>query len=161
MIMNRLAIRATAVAGFFFLSAAPGLMCAQVTQPVVVQPSRIVSPAARPMRDTRITDEFAGLKFTDEQKAKIDEIHRRTATRKDVVVKSEKFSRRRGPSKRWRRRRTSPGHGEKHGAVAAGGRMFSRDAGGGGQRRVATVACQRRATASRRAALSARSAAVG
>jgi Spy/CpxP family protein refolding chaperone len=43
------------------------------------------------MRDTRITDDFAGLKFTDEQKAKIDEIHRRIATRKDVVVKSEKL----------------------------------------------------------------------
>jgi hypothetical protein len=91
MIMNRLAIRATAVAGFFFLSAAPGLMRAQVAQPAVVQPPRMVSPAARPMRDTRITDEFAGLKFTEEQKAKIDEIHRRTATRKDVVVKSEKL----------------------------------------------------------------------
>jgi hypothetical protein len=91
MIMNRLAIRATAVAEFLFLSAAPGLMRAQVTQPAVVQPPRMVSPAARPMRDTRITDEFAGLKFTGEQKAKIDEIHRRTATRKDVVVKSEKL----------------------------------------------------------------------
>ena len=31
------------------------------------------------------------MKFTDEQKAKIDEIHRHIATRKDVVVKSEKL----------------------------------------------------------------------
>jgi Spy/CpxP family protein refolding chaperone len=87
--MNRLVLRAAAVAGFFFLSVAPGLMRAQVTQPALVQPARMAAPAARPIRDTRITDEFAGLKFTDDQKAKIDEIHRRTATRKDVVVKSE------------------------------------------------------------------------
>ena len=91
MIMNRLAIRATAVAGFFFLSAAPGLMRAQVAQPAVVQPPRVGSAAPGPMRDPRGLDDFAGLKFTDEQKAKIDEIHRRMATRKDVVVKSEKL----------------------------------------------------------------------
>jgi hypothetical protein len=44
------------------------------------------------MRDPRPTDEFAGLQFTDEQKAKIDEIHQHMATRKDVVVKSEKLN---------------------------------------------------------------------
>jgi len=90
--VNRLAIRATAVAEFFFLSAVPGLMHAQVTQPALVQPPRMVSPTARPMPDTRTTDDFAGMKFTDEQKVKIDEIHRHIATRKDAVVKSEKLS---------------------------------------------------------------------
>ena len=89
--VNRFAIRATAVAEFCFLSTAPGLMRAQVTQPALVQTPHMASASARPMRDTRSTDDFAGLKFTDEQKAKIDEIHRRIATRKDVVVKSEKL----------------------------------------------------------------------
>jgi len=89
--MNRLAIRATAVAEFFFLSAAPGLMRAQSVQPALVQTPHMASASARPMRDARSTDDFAGLKFTDEQKVKIDEIHRRIATRKDVVVKSEKL----------------------------------------------------------------------
>ena len=49
----------------------------------------MVAPAARPSRDPRSTDEFAGLKFTAEQKEKIDEIHQRMAGRKDVVVKSD------------------------------------------------------------------------
>jgi hypothetical protein len=43
------------------------------------------------MRDPRSADEFAALKFSDEQKVKIDEIHRRMAARKEVVVKSEKL----------------------------------------------------------------------
>lgn len=90
--MNRFAIRATLIAEFFFLAAAPGLTRAQSSQPAPVQPPRMVAPAARPMSDPRATDEFAGLKFTDEQKAKIDEIHQRTATRKDAVVKSEKLN---------------------------------------------------------------------
>ena len=89
--MNRL-VGATAVAGFFFLYAAPGLTRAQDPQPAAVQPPRLVSPAARPLRDPGSTDDFAGLKFTDDQKAKIDEIHRRMVTRKDVVIKSEKLN---------------------------------------------------------------------
>jgi hypothetical protein len=90
--MNRLVIRATAVAELFFLSAAPGLMGAQVTQPALVQPQRIASPAAPPMRDTRITEDFAGLKFTDDQKEKIGEVHQHMTMRKDAVIKSDKLN---------------------------------------------------------------------
>jgi Spy/CpxP family protein refolding chaperone len=89
--LNRLAGRVTAVTEFLLLSAAPGLACALDSQAAVAQPPRMLAPAARPMRDPRSADEFAGLKFTDEQKAKIDEIHRRMAARKEVVVKSEKL----------------------------------------------------------------------
>jgi Spy/CpxP family protein refolding chaperone len=90
--MNRMARRVTAAAQLFFLFAAAGLSPAQDSQPAPAQPPRMVPPAVRPMRDPRTVDDFAGLKFTDEQKAKIDEIHRRIATRKDVVVKSEKLN---------------------------------------------------------------------
>ena len=89
--LNRLAGRVTAVAEFLLLSAVPGLAYAVDSQAAVSQPPRMLAPAARPMRDPRSADEFAGLKFTDEQKAKIDEIHRRMAARKEVVVKSEKL----------------------------------------------------------------------
>jgi hypothetical protein len=88
----RFAIGVAAVAEFLLLSVAPPLTRAQDGQAAVAQPARVASPAARPMRDPRATDEFAGLQFTDEQKAKIDEIHQHTATRKDVVVKSEKLT---------------------------------------------------------------------
>jgi Spy/CpxP family protein refolding chaperone len=90
--MNRLAGRMTAVAGSLILLAAQGLTRAQESQPAVVQPPHIGSAAPGPMRDPRGIDDFAGLKFTDEQKAKIDEIHRRLAMRKDVVIKSEKLN---------------------------------------------------------------------
>lgn len=89
--MNRLAGMATAVAGFFILYAAPGLTRAQDPQAAAVQPPRMVSPATRPLRDPGGADDFAGLKFTDDQKARIDEIHRRMVTRKGVVIKSEKL----------------------------------------------------------------------
>jgi Spy/CpxP family protein refolding chaperone len=88
--MNRLA-GVTAGAAFFFLYAAPGLTRAQDPQPAAAQPPRMGSPAARPVRDPGGMGDLAGLKFTDDQKAKIDEIHRRMATRKDVVVKSEQL----------------------------------------------------------------------
>ena len=87
--LNRLAGWVTAVAGFLFLSAAPGLTRAQDSRLAVAQSPRMVAPGARPTRAPRSTDEFAGLKFTDEQKGKMDEIHQRMAARKDVVLKSE------------------------------------------------------------------------
>jgi Spy/CpxP family protein refolding chaperone len=74
--LNRLAGWVTAAAGFLALSAVPGLTCAQDSKLAAAQPPRA-------------TDEFAGLKFTDDQRAKIDEIHRRMAARKDVVAKSQ------------------------------------------------------------------------
>ena len=89
--MNRLAGRMTAVAGSLILLAAQGLTRAQESQSASAQPPRI-GAAPGPMRYPRGTDDFAGLKFTDEQKTKIDEIHRRLATRKDVVIKSEKLN---------------------------------------------------------------------
>ncbi len=89
--MNRSAGRVTVLAGFFFLSAAAGFASAQLPPPAAAQPAHMAAPAVRPVRDARSTDYFAGLKYTDEQKAKIDEIHRRMALRKDVVVKSEKL----------------------------------------------------------------------
>jgi hypothetical protein len=66
---NRLAIRLTIAAKFFILSVSPGLA-----------------------QDTRATDDFAGLKFTDDQKAKVDEVHQHMATRKDAVIKSDKLN---------------------------------------------------------------------
>lgn len=88
--MNRLA-GVTAVAGVFFLYAAE-LTRAQDPESAAVQSPRMVSPGTRPLRDPSGAGDFAGLKFTDDQKARIDEIHRRMATRKDVVIKSEKLN---------------------------------------------------------------------
>jgi len=89
---NRFAKRVTVVAGLFFLCAAPGLTRAQSSRPGPVQTPNVASPAVRLKRDARPTDDFAGLKFTHDQKAKIDEIHRTTESQLAAVVKDEKLS---------------------------------------------------------------------
>src|ERR1700687_649693 len=89
---SRFAKRVAIAAGFFFLCAAPGLTRLQSSPPRPVQTPHRASPVARPKRDTRPTDDFAGLKFTDDQKAKIDQIHQGMKSRMDAVVKDEKLS---------------------------------------------------------------------
>ena len=84
---NRFAKRVALVAGFFFLCAGPVLTRAQSTGSYAAQTPATASPPARPKKDVPPTDYFAGLTFTDDQKAKIDEIHRNTKARMAVVDK--------------------------------------------------------------------------
>ena len=86
---NRSAKAVAAAAGFFFLCAAHGLNSAQTSPSGRVPTPHRVSPAARPKADPGQTDDFAGLNFTDEQQAKIDEIRREMKVRMDAVVKDE------------------------------------------------------------------------
>lgn len=52
----------------------------------------MASPAGRRMKDTHPVDDFAGLTFTDDQKAKIDEIRKNMKSRTDTVVKDDKLN---------------------------------------------------------------------
>jgi Spy/CpxP family protein refolding chaperone len=88
---NRFAKRVVVLAGFVFLCVGPGLAGAQSSRPYTAQTPPKTSPAARPKRDTPPTDYFAGLTFTDDQKAKIDEIHRNTKSRMDTVDKDKQL----------------------------------------------------------------------
>jgi Spy/CpxP family protein refolding chaperone len=90
--MNRFAKRAPVAAGFLFLCATPELTRAQSSPPSPAQTPHRASPARRAKRDTGPVDDFAGLKFTDEQNAKIDQIHQDMKSRKDTVAKDEKLS---------------------------------------------------------------------
>ncbi len=83
--------RWVAVVAGFFLCVGAGLTSAQSSRPYAAQTPPKASPAARPKRDAARTDYFAGLTFTDDQKAKIDEIHRNTKSRMDLVDKDEKL----------------------------------------------------------------------
>jgi len=85
---NRFSARVTVAAGFLLLCAAPGLTRAQGSPPRPPQTHK-ASPAARPKNDAQPTDDFAGLKYTDE---KIDQIHQDMKSRMDLVVKDEKLS---------------------------------------------------------------------
>jgi Spy/CpxP family protein refolding chaperone len=90
--MNRFAKRVAVTVGLFFLSAAPGRTRVQSSPPGTVETPQETSPAAQPKKDTRPADDFAGLKYTDDQKAKIDQIHQDMKSRMDAVVKDEKLS---------------------------------------------------------------------
>jgi murein tripeptide amidase MpaA len=89
---NRFAKRLAVATGFFFLFAAPGLTRAQSNTPGPVQTPRRASPAARPTSDAGPVDDFAGLKYTDDQQAKIDQIHQNIKSRMDAVVKDERLN---------------------------------------------------------------------
>lgn len=88
---DRFAKCIAAAAGIFFLCGAPGLTHAQNSPPSPVQPPRKISPTARPKKSTAPPDDFAGLTYTDDQKAKIDQIHKDMKLRIDAVIKDEKL----------------------------------------------------------------------
>ena len=75
-----------------FLCVTPGLTRAQSSTPGPMPAPRKGAPVLRPNRASQPTDDFAGLKFTNDQKAKIDQIHQDMKSRMDLVVKDEKLS---------------------------------------------------------------------
>jgi Spy/CpxP family protein refolding chaperone len=89
---NRIAKRVTVAAGAFFLCMTPGLIRAQTAPPGPAQAPQMVSPAAPPRKSTPPPDYFAGLTFTDDQKAKIAQIVQNAKMRVDTVNKAEKLS---------------------------------------------------------------------
>lgn len=101
---NRFAERMAVAAGFFFLCAAPGLSQAQSSPPsqssAPPSPSTAPSPVptkpkpfpmARPKKVASPIDDFGGLTYTDEQKAKIAQIQKDMKSRIDLVSKDEKL----------------------------------------------------------------------
>jgi len=93
---NGFSIGVAIAAGFLFLSAAPGRIFAQSAPPPAggPPPSIAAPPApAEPSRARhRVEDDFAGLSYTDEQKAKIDEIRKNMRARMEVVAKDNKLT---------------------------------------------------------------------
>jgi hypothetical protein len=89
---HRFAKPVAIAAGLIFLWAAPGLTRAQSASPRPVQTSKVASAGAQAKRDVLPPDDFAGLTYTDEQKAEIDKIRLDTKSRKAVVAKDEKLT---------------------------------------------------------------------
>jgi Spy/CpxP family protein refolding chaperone len=89
---NRFAKPVAIAAGLIFLWAAPGLTRAQSASPRPVPTSKVASPGAQANRDSLPPDDFAGLSYTDEQKAEIEKIRLDTTSRKAVVAKDEKLT---------------------------------------------------------------------
>ena len=86
---NRFAKLVAIALGFISLGAVPGLTRTQSSPPSPAQNPRVTASARRPKKVTP-PDEFAGLTFTDEQKAKMDQIHQNMQPSMDAVVKDEK-----------------------------------------------------------------------
>jgi Spy/CpxP family protein refolding chaperone len=89
---NRLGKRVAVAAGFFFLCVAPRLTRAQSSPPSPVPGPRTAAPVARPKKTPSPKDDFAGLSLTDDQKAKIDQIHQSMKPRIEAVVKDQKLT---------------------------------------------------------------------
>lgn len=85
-----------AVAAGFLVYAyvAPGTALAQSPSPASGPPPTIAAPPAAQPRQAphQVTDDFAGLNYTDEQQAKIDDIRRNMKARMDVVAKDSKLN---------------------------------------------------------------------
>ena len=78
-------------AGFLFLWWAPGVTCAQNSAPAPAPIPQMISPVAQPKRGGSPQDDFAGLTYTAEEQAKIDQIRQTAKQRIDVVMKDEKL----------------------------------------------------------------------
>ena len=89
---KRIRKQVTVAAGFLFLWWAPGLAGAQDSAPGSAPPPPLASPEARVKKESHPLDDFAGLTYTDEQKAKIDQIRQTTRQRMDLVRKDEKLT---------------------------------------------------------------------
>ena len=82
----------TAAAGFLFLCWASGLTRAQESAPAPAPTPHSSSPASGPKKDTHQPEDFAGLTFTAEQQAKIDQIRQTAKQRTDAVKEDEKLA---------------------------------------------------------------------
>lgn len=90
--MNRFAKQLVAGAGGFFLCAIPVLIRAQNAAPAPVQAPPTTTLPIRTKKAPGPMDDFAGLNFTDDQKARISKIHEDFKARLDTVIRDDKLS---------------------------------------------------------------------
>ena len=89
---NRVEKRVLVACGLLLLLVAPGLVGSQSNSSEAPATPHPASPAAPPKRDTPPIDDFAGLTFTDDQKAKIAQIRQNAKLRREAVVKNERLT---------------------------------------------------------------------
>jgi Spy/CpxP family protein refolding chaperone len=89
---KRMVKRVAVAAGFLFLCWAPGLTCGQNSAPGPAPTPQVISPGAQLKEGNPPPDDFAGLTYTAEQQAKIDQIRQTANQRIEAVKKDEKLS---------------------------------------------------------------------
>jgi Spy/CpxP family protein refolding chaperone len=90
--IKRLAKPAAVVAGVLFLFVVPGVARTQSAPPGAMQTPKVASRGAQPKENSPPENDFAGLNYTDDQKAEIDKIHREMESNKQKVAKDEKLT---------------------------------------------------------------------
>ncbi len=88
---NRIAESVAIATGFVFLIA-PALVHAQNAMPSVAHPPTVASHGPQAKSDSAPPDDFAGVNYSDTQKAQIDKIHRETESHKAVVAQDQKLN---------------------------------------------------------------------
>jgi hypothetical protein len=89
---NKLAKSIAVVGALVLLSVTPELGRAQSAPHHTVQASRPGASARAQSNTDALADVFAGLSYTDEQKAAIDKIRQETDSRKAAVLKDDKLA---------------------------------------------------------------------
>lgn len=89
---GRLAKPVAVAAGLFFLLSVPALIRAQSSPTPPAEIPQKASPPPRSTKAQRPTDIFAGLQYTEDQKAKIEKIRQDMKSRRDAVIKDDKLS---------------------------------------------------------------------
>lgn len=89
---NRFGIQVAVATGLISLFAAPGAVLAQNHLAGSAQAPVMASPGTQPKTDSLPANDFAGLNYSDDQKAAIDRIHRDSELRKETVMKDEKLT---------------------------------------------------------------------
>jgi Spy/CpxP family protein refolding chaperone len=79
-------------AGLMFLSATPWSVRADSAAPRAMQTPAPASRGAQPTTNSALNDDFAGLDYSDEQKAEIAKIHSESERRKGMVAKDDKLT---------------------------------------------------------------------
>jgi Spy/CpxP family protein refolding chaperone len=97
--MNRFAVPIAFAVGFILMSSVPGQAGSETAQPRVAAVQPRVAPApnvpstgAQQKNDAAPANDFAGLDYTDEQKAEIARIHRDAESRKAVIAKADQLN---------------------------------------------------------------------
>jgi len=89
---NRFVKRLAVASGLIFLAAGPWLAYTQSAPRGFVRASNTTAPGTQSKGDGLSRDDFAGLSYTDNQKAELDKIHRDNESRKAAVVKDRQLS---------------------------------------------------------------------
>ena len=89
---GRFAKPVAVAAGLFFLATVPALTRGQSSPTPPAEIPQTTSPPPRATKAQRPTDIFAGLQYTEDQKAKIEKIRQDMNSRRDAVIKDTKLN---------------------------------------------------------------------